>query len=156
MKINDLRINKLIDKFWERMAKNGMDDFYDYFSYPGGIVWITEKQYKMKKNYDEDATGYIKKTKRGTSKADDKPCFKIVFIKECVLRLDDKEFLNSLAHELGHIFFLAEQFPQKFDEYACDILAEYFFGFPKPKGSSSGYLHDNEGFKKIWGRKPPK
>lgn len=154
MKIINTRINSLIEKFFNVIVENGLTSFKEYLSYPGGIVWITEKQYEKSIKREKQITlAYIRKIIEhgNTAGACDIPLFKIVLIKERVLNLTDDEFLHLLAHECSHIFFQARKNP--YEEYACDILAENFFGFKKPTGSTEGYIHDKEAFIKIYGEK---
>jgi len=154
MEITDKRIKRLIKRFEKRLLRYGWDAILEYLEYPGGIVWITERQSKRKKDLSGNAIAYIKKAVEhgNTPGQDDIPLFKIVLIKEQVLALSDKEILHTLAHEVSHIFFKAKRRPTNFEEYACDTLADCFFGFKKPKGATLGYMHDEVAFKKIYGK----
>lgn len=151
MEITDKRINQLIEQFYTSLSNNGIDSTLEYLSWPGGIVWITEKQYQADKGYDEGTVAYIRKMVEhgNTPGAVNIPLFKIVLIKERALKLSDEEFLHLLAHECSHIFFGVKKHPD--EELACDVLAEHFFGFSKPKGSTIGYLYDDEAFREIYG-----
>lgn len=155
MMIKDKKINSWIDEFYRILAKNGIDDVLEFLSYPGGIVWITEKQAGLAKDISIETVGYFKKIEEhgDTPGQIDIPLFKIILIKERVLNLDKQGFMYVLAHEISHIFFKAQKNP--LEERACDILAECFFGFKKTRGSTLGYLYDAEGFEKVYGKKPP-
>lgn len=150
MEITDSRINQLIEKFNQRLIEPGLWQTLEFFHYPGGIVWITEKQFKAAKGYNDTCLAYIRQVqpmKYGSPSA-----WRIVLIKERVLKLSDDEFLHLLAHECSHVLMGAREHPER--EWACDVLAEHFFGFKKPEGSTVGYLHDDIAFEKIYGKKP--
>jgi hypothetical protein len=150
MEINDNRINQLIKKFGRHLVAHGLEMTIEFFHYPGGIVWITEKQFKAAKGYDDTCLAYVRKVrplKHGLPSA-----WQIVLIKERVLKLTDEEFIHLLAHECSHVLMGAKEHPDQ--ETACDVLAEHFFGFKKPEGSTIGYLHDDIAFEKIYGESP--
>lgn len=159
MRITDKRINKLIIKFRKELSNRGLDDILEHLEYPGGIVWITEKQYKASNKGEQTESSclaYMKKVEEhgDTPGQIDIPLFKIILIKERVLQLGDKEFLHLLAHECSHILFGIRKTSQRhLIEPACDILAKYFFGFSKPRGATLGYTHDDEAFAKIYGKR---
>lgn len=156
MVITDKRINTLIKQFYSTLTKNRLDDMLEYIEYPGGIVWVTEKQLKLSQDKLNHAAAYIKKIQEhgATAGQIDIPLFKIILVKERVLHLNNKEFLHLLAHEVSHILFQARKIP--LEEYACDVLADHLFGYAKPNGSTLGYFHDKEAFEKIYGKRPPK
>lgn len=145
MEIQNERINGLIQQFFDTLASNGLFETQEFLSDPGGIVWITEKQYTAKVRQPDGAClAYIRKvvSNGNTPGAVGIPLFKMVLIRERVLALSDPEFLHLLAHECSHIVLDAKSYPYR--EPACDVLAEHFFGFPKPAGSKVGYLLDAE------------
>ena len=152
MRITDKRINRLIKRFRKDIVKMGLDDILEYIEYPGGIVWITEKQ--LSAGYS-NATAYVKEvTQHGTTAGQiNIPLFKIVLIKERVLKLSDREILFLLAHEYSHILINVKKTPGKLHDWICDTLAEYFFGYKRKKGTLLGYMHDKEAFTKIYGKK---
>lgn len=150
MQINDERINKLIGDFGKSLTEKGLHFTLEYLDWPWNVVWITEKQPRAIDNCD----AYIRKIEAHgyTAGQSDIPLFRIVLIKERVLELSDGEFLHLLAHECSHILLMVKNHPDQ--ELACDVLAEHFFGFPKPEGSTLGYLYDDIAFEKVYGRKP--
>lgn len=130
----------------------GLDDILDYIEYPGGIVWITKKQLPTG---HQQPVAYVKKvTQHGTTAGQiNIPLFKIVLIKERVIKLNDREILFLLAHEYSHILIDVRKTPGKLHDWICDTLAEYFFGYKRKKGTLLGYMHDKEAFSKIYGKK---
>ncbi len=152
MEITDKRINKLIKQFERNIGKMGLGEILDYTDYPGGIVWITEKQLSV--GYQNAVACTKKVTEHGSSSGQvNIPLFKIVLVKERVIKLSDREVLFLLAHEYSHILILVKKKPHKLDDWMCDALAEYFFGYKREKGSLLGYLHDKEAFTKVYGKK---
>lgn len=152
MEITDKRLNLLIKQFKSHLGEMGLSDVLEYIEYPGGIVWITEKRLSPKY---QNATAYVKKIAEhgDTAGQVNIPLFKIILVKERVLKLNDKEFLFLLAHEYSHILIGAKKKPYKIEEWLCDTLAEYFIGYKKSKGSTLGYLLDKEATIKVHGKK---
>lgn len=155
MRITDKRINQLIQKFRKNVEKMGIDDIFEYIEYPGGIAWITEKQLADKY---QSAAAYVNKVMEhgNTAGQINIPLFKIVLVKERVVKLNDREFLFLLAHEYSHILIGAKRKHGEVEEWMCDTLAEYFFGYRRRKGTTLGYLLDKEAFSKIHGEKKTK
>lgn len=152
MEIKDKRINKLISKFRSRLGERNLDDVLEFTEYPGGVVWLSEKQLSPE---HEDSVAYVKCViKHGSTPGQkDTPLFKIVLVKERVLKLNDRDFLATLAHEYAHVLMKGDSRSGKLGEYASDILGRYLFGYKKSKGSLLGYIHDKEAFEKIHGTK---
>lgn len=149
MEINNSRINQLIQRFYQHLTDHNLDKTLEFLHDPGGIVWITEKQFKAGKIYDHTCVAYIRQVepfKDGILSA-----WKIILIKGRVLKLSDEEFLHLLAHECSHILIGAREHLGQ--DSACDVLAEHFFGFKKPAGSTLGYLYDDIAFESIYGVK---
>lgn len=155
MEITDKRLNRLINQFKGRLEKMGLSDVLEYIEYPGGIVWITEKGFSPD---NQRAVAYVKKIAEhgNTAGQVNIPLFKIILIKERVLKLSDKEFLFLLAHEYSHILIGAKKKPHKLEEWMCDTLAEYFIGYKREKGATLGYLLDKEATTKVYGKKKAK
>lgn len=104
---------------------------------------------------NENAVAYVKKVTEHGSTAEQVniPLFKIILIKERVLKFSDKEFLFLLTHEYSHILIGAKSKPHKLEEWMCDTLAEYFIGYKRKKGATLGYLLDKEATIKVYGKK---
>ncbi len=135
------RIDRLIKKFWHKVnIEMNIAELQDCFEYPGGIVVVSRK---MASKGAENASAYTKRVKKIDEQG--KPIFKIYLIKEEVERMSDKQFLNALAHEMSHVLIKLNQL----EEYVCDVLAEAFFGYPKPKGSTDGYLFKEKELERV-------
>lgn len=152
MEITDKHINRLIRRFKSNIGKMGLNDILEYIEYPGGIVWITEKQLSPK--YDGAVAYVIKVVEHGNTAGQiDIPLFKMVLVKERALKLSDDDFLAMLAHEYSHVLIGVKRKLGDVEEWMCDILGEHFFGLKRKEGSLLGYLHDKEAFTKIYGKK---
>ena len=136
----DERIEKIIRLFKKNLSENGFDRILDCIECPGGII-VVERKDILKKKMD-DANAFIEIAKEGQGSRH--PYWKIFLIKEEVNKMDDRDILHTLAHEISHIL-LSDETKWYSDlhilsEQACDTLADKYFGFPK-KDKIHGYIH---------------
>ncbi|EKD86431.1 MAG: hypothetical protein ACD_37C00288G0003 [uncultured bacterium] len=140
MRINDERIKNLVSSFLKEI--NSIDLVHEYLS---DIIFVTRKT--ARKDAD-DAIAYVvrNESKEVRSNPITKiQTYRICLIKEEVIALSDAEILNTLAHEMSHILIKLDRTHRQLEshiliERVCDVLAEHFFGFKKPKDSGIGYL----------------
>ena len=144
------RLEKLIEKFWARFQGNAFSGLDVLVAYPGGFELITSKDANRAK-LSSDGIGYIARIFRDENgNKIINPCFKIKVLKDWFDNATDREVLFMIAHELSHAVMQIRH--GKWHDYAADVLAEHYFGIKKPKGSTLGYLYDEEAFEKVYGK----